>query len=70
MSDFTIEYILQMTNGGLDYYKLCIPRLSITKGEKSQNVLNPFYNDSNPSLNIYRYNDRWFFSKFQRILVA
>lgn len=56
------ETILDLTNRGLDVYQFVIPDLVVSSdGKKCKNTLNPFYDDENPGLSIYFWNNQWWF---------
>ena len=59
----TKEEILDRTSGGLDFYKFVIPSLQVN-GSRCRNVLNPFYEDTKPSLSIFERDGQWFFKDF------
>jgi len=57
--------ILEATKSGFLFFKHIIPELTISSnGTSCKSVRNPFYNDKNPSLSIYFWNDRWWFKDF------
>src|SRR5690554_1186484 len=56
----TKEQILEITKGGILFFKYVIPNLKV-QGEKCKNVLNPFYPDSKPSLSVYFIDEQWYF---------
>ena len=56
----TKESVLEMTQGGLLFYKMVIPNLKV-QGDKCRNVTNPFYSDTKPSFSVFCLNGEWFF---------
>lgn len=60
------QAVLQQTNFGLDFYKFVIKDLEMKEEGKCELTLNPFYNDTKPSLSIYYNEDteRWLFYDF------
>jgi len=63
MSQITIEEILNKSQGGLLIYKMAIAYLDLTQSTFS-NLKNPFYDDKNPSMSIYKKDEKWFFRDF------
>lgn len=59
----TKEYLLDLTDGGILFYKMVISDL-IIEGDKCKNCRNPFYNDKNGSFSIYKNGDNWLFKDF------
>src|SRR4051812_24974889 len=53
------QHFLEKTNRGFDFYKLAIPDLEMINDSRCENVRNPFYNDTKPSLSIFCFNDIW-----------
>jgi len=53
------EEILEMSHGGLDFYRLVIPDLQVI-GDRCKNTYNPFYEDKNPSLSIFLKDGKWY----------
>jgi hypothetical protein len=64
-SKATKESVIELTNGGLLFYKHVIPHLE-EEGSKCKNVKNPFYGDRNGSVSIYydQEKEQWFFKDF------
>ena len=60
---FTKEELLEFTNNGEDFFKLVFPNLLRKDTNSFKQTFNPFYNDRNPAVSVYRINeeDRWRF---------
>jgi hypothetical protein len=52
------KLLLEAISGGIDFYKFVIPELTEATPERMENVRNPFYEDKNPSVSIYRELDK------------
>lgn len=59
-----VENILDDTEGGIFFFTHALPTLRYTGGRKCRNVHNPFYDDSNPSLSIYKHKEKWYYKDF------
>lgn len=57
----TIDYkkLLIAAKDGLDIYKHFLPELKMAEANRCENILNPFYQDTNPSLSIYKGQTIW-----------
>jgi hypothetical protein len=57
----TIDYkkLLIAAKDGLDIYKHFLPELKMAEVNRCENILNPFYQDTNPSLSIYKGQTIW-----------
>lgn len=57
--------VLGATKDGFLFFKHFILNLTLRDNNKGcKPVRNPFYNDTNPSVSIYYWNDRWWFKDF------
>ena len=59
------KIVLKKTNGGLLFYQMVIPDLKVN-GNRCKNTKNPFYDDINASLSIFKSDelDLWLFKDF------
>jgi len=55
------EEILEMSHGGLDFYRLVIPDLQVISEKKCKSTYNPFYQDGKPGFSIYFKDEKWRF---------
>jgi len=54
------EEIIELSQGGILFYKLFIPNLKVI-GNRCKSTYNPFYKDGKPSFSIYLKNGKWLF---------
>ncbi|MBN8672823.1 MAG: DUF3987 domain-containing protein [Chitinophagales bacterium] len=61
MTTITKEKFLEYTDGGFSFYKMLIPELELSSGNKCKPVHNPLYSDNKPGLSIYfdEENTKW-----------
>lgn len=61
----TKDEILAVSDGGIQYYLKHLPTLHYSSGKsKCKNIRNPFYDDKNASLSIFKKDGLWFFKDF------
>lgn len=60
------QTILQESNGGINFFFHVLGELDMVSDNRCENILNPFYEDTNPSLSIYLMDDddRWRFKDY------
>lgn len=59
-SKISKEFILELTEGGLLFFKFIFKDLEII-GERSKNTYNPYYEDKNPGVSVYKKGDKWYY---------
>lgn len=59
-SKISKEFILELTDGGLLFFKFIFKDLEII-GERSKNTYNPYYEDKNPGVSVYKKGDKWYY---------
>ncbi len=59
-SKISKEFILELTDGGLLFFKFIFKDLEIV-GERSKNTYNPYYEDKNPGVSVYKKGDKWYY---------
>jgi hypothetical protein len=61
ISSVNKQHFLDNSEGGFLFYKTILPDLKEKDSVSFENVLNPFYDDTNPGLSIYERDDKWLF---------